>query len=960
MRILCWLMAFLWLSTGALAQSINALDLFSDVLSLVETKAAQKSWEKLDRTTYDCMRGSLQQQGVTITQLAASGISPSDPRLRDLIGACEAEGDESDYADDTSGVLDDIEMALTNRKSIEIDHQAEADLLALQAEATQLVYSAAPELKEAARALVRQIDQALLAPESSAVDRIRVRLAQLAEASEVQSTWNRLLTEGRSLSASVSFADLADLPAGIGTRRASLVEAFELVTRPMARKPKKYDLPAGNCDGESNPIGALICDDADARWILLENARAYYLLRFLRPSQRDEISAASVAFQRALIEKCAVRSALAKPQKHAKAVVCVSSRYAAETDRLSADIRKIATATVLDELVRPIDRHLQLQGELLDLGYLPTGAEVDGIYGPQTRAGIEQLEVESDWPASGIMTDRVAAKLDAAIAGSVPPDRESVAQLGTAVEDLRKLKVEIAEAKRVVEVAAQQKVLHERNIATARKLLGGYLDDDLRTFLLEYVDGLSKSPPDADEVARLDARYASLAGALTRAEQLNALMTSEGRVLVNNEGGFVILYNSGPKAPSVSKGLSGNLVFSGDAAACGALATPPDRFTAGQLRQSFARIGARVRMPLPACNLEALQNYDLVLFRNDTVKSDALAALLGKMRDGLLETAAVVSSADISSAKSARDARVAVVTQHIRSNDQGFGYLRIDNDSKGICAITPEGLDAHRMIISTDLELVADELEGSPDYLVQSADDAFISAKRHQCGAVYADSADLGTLATAFARDGIEYSYWPFWYDEAVLAAAAADAEAAKKRQVEADADNARESMDEEAIAEAKAADAEAVRQKQQLGLRQKYGAAAKAFELSLADELTEFVTDAAGSRRFAVKYPVIAADYQRYLADGWELVDHATEIEDYGMAEFKSRRLELGIARSTIKLRNRILGEYKSLCYVTAFVNDAEFSMEREPFGVECTDGAKSLDTYRLGERFESLWVAQ
>ncbi len=151
MRILFCLVAFLSLSTGSVAQSINAFDLFSNVLSLVETKAAQKSWQKLDRTTYDCMRGSLQRQGVSIEQLASSGVSPSDPRLRDLRDACAGEGDESEEAEGTSGVLDDIEMALSNRKVLEIDQQAKEDLLALHAEATQLVYSAAPELKDALR-----------------------------------------------------------------------------------------------------------------------------------------------------------------------------------------------------------------------------------------------------------------------------------------------------------------------------------------------------------------------------------------------------------------------------------------------------------------------------------------------------------------------------------------------------------------------------------------------------------------------------------------------------------------------------------------------------------------------------------------------------------------------------------------------------------------------------------------
>ncbi len=477
-------------------------------------------------------------------------------------------------------------------------------------------------------ALVRQIDQALVAPDASAVFTIRSRLAQLAEESELQLSWNVLATEGRSLSSAVSFADITGLPAAIGTKRISLVQRFNSALSAKAREKKKYTLQSGSCDSESNPIGALICDDLDAQWIVLENARAYYLMRFLRPGLRDELSAASVTFQRALLDKCAVRSALSKPDKQAKSVLCVTSRYTAETQRLTAEIKRSAPAAVIEELARPIARHLQLQGELLDLGYLPPGAEVDGIYGPQTRAGIQLLEVESGWSATGVMTDQVAAKVDASITSSAPPDRQGVAELETAVDGLRKLKSEIDDTKRAVEAAARQKAERKARSATALKLLGGYLEDDLRTFLLAYVDAVAQDPPDTDEIARLDARYSSLGTQLQRAEQLNALMTREGRVLVDNDGGYIILYNAGPKAPSVSKGLSGNLVFLGRCCGMFCISGYAGRVLAGQLRQSFANIGTKRRLPLPDCNLQSLEGYDLILFSKgvqDSKRSSSVA-----------------------------------------------------------------------------------------------------------------------------------------------------------------------------------------------------------------------------------------------------------------------------------------------------------------------------------------------
>jgi hypothetical protein len=110
----------------------------------------------------------------------------------------------------------------------------------------------------------------------------------------------------------------------------------------------------------------------------------------------------------------------------------------------------------------------------------------------------------------------------------------------------------------------------------------------------------------------------------------------------------------------------------------------------------------------------------------------------------------------------------------------------------------------------------------------------------------------------------------------------------------------------------------------------------------------------------FSAKYPLLVQIYNRYLADKWELVSLHTDLSDYGTAEFKQRPLEAGLGVTKIQMRNRVLGEYKELCFVTGFINDTEFEMQREPFGMECGASADRLAEYERNEGFSSHWVVQ
>jgi hypothetical protein len=188
------------------------------------------------------------------------------------------------------------------------------------------------------------------------------------------------------------------------------------------------------------------------------------------------------------------------------------------------------------------------------------------------------------------------------------------------------------------------------------------------------------------------------------------------------------------------------------------------------------------------------------------------------------------------------------------------------------------------------------------------------------------------------------------------LTKAAAIVATREKLVAERAADAARADADQKLIAAAKEGDRESVRQAQQAALRKQYQSLATAFQNRLGGELKAFASGEANTS-FAILYPQLAKNYAAMINDKWEFMSVDGQISDYGTANFKERTLEAALVRSDIKMRNAVLGEYKDICFVTGYVNDAEFDMIRDPIGVECDGSDEGLRAYKLKERFNSRW---
>jgi hypothetical protein len=52
------------------------------------------------------------------------------------------------------------------------------------------------------------------------------------------------------------------------------------------------------------------------------------------------------------------------------------------------------------------------------------------------------------------------------------------------------------------------------------------------------------------------------------------------------------------------------------------------------------------------------------------------------------------------------------------------------------------------------------------------------------------------------------------------------------------------------------------------------------------------------------------------------------------------------------------MLGENRQTCFILGGIVDREFNIYRAPFETQCDGGSKQVEDWKMGHRFESLWI--
>ena len=120
--------------------------------------------------------------------------------------------------------------------------------------------------------------------------------------------------------------------------------------------------------------------------------------------------------------------------------------------------------------------------------------------------------------------------------------------------------------------------------------------------------------------------------------------------------------------------------------------------------------------------------------------------------------------------------------------------------------------------------------------------------------------------------------------------------------------------------------------------------------------------------------YPDLGKLMDKKFKEKWELDQSSVTINDYGLSDYKGRKIATFITDIDFRLMNRDLGEYESMCFRLAIIADSEFSRWREPEAAVCkTDDDKNLtteelyakykhalDTYKKRLNFQTAWVVE
>lgn len=507
----------------------------------------------------------------------------------------------------------------------------------------------------------------------------------------------------------------------------------------------------------------------------------------------------------------------------------------------------------------------------------------------------------------------------------------------------------------------------KRDQSEAEATLKGGIPQDLQTFLggfVAEVTGITAETPDA-RLKELTDAYAGKRSRIDEAARLARAVTAKSRFLIEGgRGDLIILYNDSGKAPSVVRNLRGELVFEdGRAAACLFHAPLSDVFLNRQIRDRSAAIGAKLALPLATCGANDLAKQDLIFAERERLLRepvDRMISLVEAVNGNLFARLEVIDASALASAKQAEAAKANQVEARVRGrNGEGFGLVVVPNSSSVLCQVTTDAAEAHAAILARLTDRIGDELPGKPVISPTSADGAFIAVKRGECGAVYASTTDLAALSDAMTRDSLTYRYLPLWIEPAEVAQTRKGIEQDKTRSAAQMFERQRELEDRKKLDREKEKDESARRDVQERALRAQYGERARFFEQTFGDEARTFATGGRPSA-FIDRYARLARHYEAQREDRWEFMSIETRVLDYGTAQYKNRPLETAFVTTRIKMRNRIKGEYQDVCYVTGYVNDAEFSVTRDPFGELCDDVGPKIARYKQNEQFTSRWIVQ
>ncbi len=453
---------------------------------------------------------------------------------------------------------------------------------------------------------------------------------------------------------------------------------------------------------------------------------------------------------------------------------------------------------------------------------------------------------------------------------------------------------------------------------------------------------------------------------------LDIVTTDHNRFLLDGSlGDLVLMYTAAPSAPHVVRNLRGDLVFGqGIATTCiyekDAGAAVRDRIQLALAKYPIKQL----LIEAAPCGFNGAPSVDIVAVERGVFLKQApayAAGLLKEVETGHVKPLLSVTDAQAESAiQSVETKRKQLEADIDHDALDGFAIVSLPAVQSGpICGALKADVGAHEAILGRIADPAVGRLRARLALNANSPDDVFADVQRSRCGAVYASAADLKLLLDAFRREKIAYQLFPEPVLNKQLETERASI-ASGKAQDERDALERRRQADEQRRLEAlRNGDAAGTRAARQAALREKYGKIAAASAALIANEVKDFVI-AGGVMKpgdigvdVPFEFPALSAWYVEQLKDRWELQSVDSALDDYGAAAWKGRALEAALATVRIRLKNKVLGDYRDACFEVGRLVDHEFGVTRDPVDAACRDTI-AISSWKIGHSFSSVWKVE
>jgi hypothetical protein len=442
--------------------------------------------------------------------------------------------------------------------------------------------------------------------------------------------------------------------------------------------------------------------------------------------------------------------------------------------------------------------------------------------------------------------------------------------------------------------------------------------------------------------------------------------TDRNAFLVDGSGDdFVTMVNSSSKAPHVSRKLEGGVEFEkGQAKAC--IYQPGfDKRQTYLLKQLLLGLQAtNIDIDAAECTRSDLGTYDVIGIKRSgfsSLKSDSTLALLSEIEADRFRPLKTVTSEEQRLSRETEERERARNREAIASDKEvGFGIIISDPKNSTLCLVADSLLRSHKTWLDSNIDQLSSDVSVSAAIEKTAMDEAYRSIQRQECGSAYGSNKDLKKLNDALLRDRLPHIISVPWATNAEIATIEkrlAD-EDAEKKQIDY-ARRQQAALDGEA-ADRKSKEEAAKRVNRQNQLRAQFGNIAASTVAAVAKEVRESfeIADWQSTVGFA-QFPRAITAYHRLAQSRWELQSFESQIEDFGTGLWGGRSLEATIARVSIRMRNRILGQYKDVCFIFGRVNDTEFGMRRDGVSADCTD-FREIQLWKATHKFESRWVVE